>query len=311
MSFTQRFRNLDDDMDIFHGTSLRTSHVVATQNLLLLNCYYPTRKFDNPRMNEPLCQFVYNKGRRTPFMTMADVTVLINDVERLLGLGRETEVTTRLSIGSVRVSDQQIWFMESGERYRNPEKRRAGDFVRAIIKVLTAFLEKEGEEYPLFSESRFCDGVTQETMLLVTHHGDLSYGQVPSFLRYKQSTNGEGGELTLQYGQLQVHLNEGHARGVQWKHFLSTFSQGLTNVVEKVKDGSKSHTERLFADHPVLGKYNIYISMIREYRGTSIIISSDLSCMNSKVSFVVEGSNLDTLKHFIDAVIIYLEKQND
>lgn len=311
MSFAQRYKNIDDETAVFHGTSVRTSHVVATQNVLLLNCYYPTQRFESPRMNEPLCHFVYNKGKRSPFITIMDAQSLINAASRLLKHPEELEVTQRISAGQVRLSDHQIWFMDTGERYRNPEQRKPGDFLSAVVCALTAFINEEGEEYPFFNERRFFNGVTQETMLLVTHHGDLSYGQVPSFLRYKQSTNGEGGELTLQYGQLQLHLNEGHARGVNWKHFLKTFSEGLGNVVAKVKGGSGSHTERLFPDHPVLSKYNFYVSMIREYRGTSIVVSSDLSCMNSKVSFIVEGTNLDRLKLFIDAVIIYLEKQND
>lgn len=304
--------NVDDQLEVFHGTSVRKTHVVMTGNVLLLNCYYPTREFDSPKMNGPICQFTYGRGKRSPFLNQSDVRMLIEALVSLndhITRGHEhTEMGHRLSFGEIKVSDKHLWFINNGERYRN-NHRTPGVFVENIISALKAFLQEKGEEFPFSSTSKYEHGVTTDTMFLLTHHGDTSYGQIPSYLRYIHSTDGKGGELTLQFGQLQLHLNEGHTRGVSWKHFLAELSKGLDNVAKAIEDGSKGHTERLYSDHVVLGKYNCYVSMIKEYRGTFVVISTDLSCTNSKVSFVVEGDNLSQLKTFIKAVVIYLEKK--
>lgn len=304
--------NIDDQLEVFHGTSVRRTHVVMTGNVLLLNCYYPTREFDSPKMNAPVCQFTYGRGKRSPFITRHEARTLIVGLtglnDRIKRGHEQTEMGHRLSSGDIKVSDKHLWFINNGERYRN-NHRTPGVFVENIISALKAFVDEKGEEFPFSSTSKYENGVTTDTMFLLTHHGDMSYGQIPSYLRYVHSTDGKGGELTLQFGQLQLHLNEGHTRGVSWKHFLAELSKGLDNVAKAIEDDSKGHTERLYEDHVVLGKYNCYVSMIKEYRGTFVVISTDLSCTNSKVSFIVEGNNLSQLKTFIKAVVIYLEKK--
>lgn len=304
--------DVDDQLEIFHGTSVRKNHVVMTGNVLLLNCYYPTREFDSPKMNGPICQFTYGRGKRSPFLNQSDARMLIEALvtlnDRITRSHEHTEMGHRLSFGDIKVSDKYLWFINNGERYRN-NHRTPGVFVENIISALKAFLEEKGEEFPFFTTSKYEHGVTTDTMFLSTHHGDTSYGQIPSYLRYVHSTNGKGGELTLQLGQLQLHLNEGHARGFSWKRFLEALSSGLDNVTNEIKRGSMGYRELLHDRHEVLGKYNTYVAMIREYRGLSVIINSDLAYTNSKVSFIVEGDNLSQLKKFIKAVVIYLEKK--
>lgn len=309
----RRVKIEDDELDVFHGTSVKKNHIVIPQGLLL-NCWYPTQSFEAPNLNEPQCQFNYGNGRKSPFLNEADARRLTESLRGLLSrIPRDGEGCTmgdKLKCGDVQVTGNRLHFANGGSVYRafNTDPLV---FVQGLIDSLTNFVDGTGVEYPFFTQRKYERGVDTNTMMLVTHHGDLSYEALPSYLRYIHSTNGRGGELTLQYGQLRMHLNEGHTRGVSWKHFLVTLCEGVTQVLAAIKNGSQGHTERLYADHVVLGKYNIYASMIREYRGVVVVISSDLSCVNSKVSFVAEGNNLEQLEHFLNAVVIYLEKNND
>lgn len=303
----------EDELDLFHGTSVKKVQVITTGQVLLLTCYYPTRAFDAPRLNEPLAQFNYGNGRTSPFLNKADATRLASSLRgllpRVLRDGIRTQMGDRLQCGDVQVTGTELWFANGGGRYKN--RGNATDFIDGLISGLTDFIEEKGEQYPFIVQEKYENGVDNNTMLLLTHHGDFSYDAQPSYLRYIHSTNGRGGELTLQYGQLRLHLNEGHTRGVNWKHFLATLCHGVDQVKLAIKNGAKAHTERLFDGHPMLGKYNLYVSMIKEYRGTFVVVSSDLSCTNSKVNFVVEGDNLEELDNFLNAVVIYLEKKND
>lgn len=302
----------DEELSIYHGTSVKKTHVVLVNQALLLQCYYPTREFEARRLNEALCQFNYGNGRVSPFLNKEDAHRLINSLHGLLsriGNSVNAQMGDRLNCGEVQISGNKMTFAGCGGTYRvyNNEPKM---FIESLITSLTCFVKEVGEQYPLLTLKKYEKGVDTNTMMLITHHGDLSYDALPSYLRYVHSTNGRGGELTLQYGQLRLHLNEGHARGVSWMHFLAELCEGLAQVMIAIKNGSKGHTERLYADHVVLGKYNMYVSMIKEYRGTFVVISSDLSSTNSKVSFVVEGDNLEQLDNFLNAVVIYLGKQN-
>lgn len=303
----------EEELSVYHGTSVKKTHIVLVNQALLLQCYYPTQEFEAPRLNTPLCQFNYGNGRTSPFLNKDDANRLINSLHGLLRRvvtdGPNVQMGERLKCGEVQITGNKMTFTSGGTyRVYNTEPKL---FVEGLIETLTRFVEEKGEQYPFFTQKKYEKGVDTNTMMLVTHHGDMSYEALPSYLRYIHSTNGRGGELTLQYGQLRLHLNEGHSRGVSWKHFLDTLSKGLGNVAKAIESGAKSFTERLYDDHVVLGKYNFYVSMIREYRGTFVVISSDLSCVNSKVSFVVEGDNLTQLKSFIKAIVLYLEKEND
>lgn len=304
-------RSEEDELDVFHGTSVKKSQVIIIGQVLLLNCYYPTQEFEAPRLNEALCQFNYGNGRVSPFLNKVDAIQLAESLRGLLPRvhrdGARIQMTDRLKCGEIKVSGTEMYFTNNGGRYKN--RGDAVEFISGLISGLTSFVAESGEQYPFITKKKYKNGVDTDTMLLVTHHGDLSYDALPSYIRYTHSTNGQGGELTLQYGQLRLYLNEGHARGVSWKHFLAVLAEGLVNVAKAIEDGAKHHTERLYEDHVVLGKYNFYVGMIREYRGTFVVISSDLSCTNSKVSFVVEKDNFTQLKNFIKAVVLYLEKE--
>lgn len=301
-----------DELDVFHGTCIKKTQVITMDQVLILTCYYPTREFEAPRLNQPLCQFNYANGRKSPFLSKSDSRRFIESLRgfrsRISREGDRIQMGDRLECGDVQVTGTELYFANGGGRYKY--RGSSSDFIDGLIVGLTGFVNETGERYPFLSRQKYHNGVINNTVLLVTHHGDLSYDAFPSYLRYFHSTNGKGGELTLQYGQLRLHLNEGHARGVSWKHFLDVLSKGLDNIAKAIESDSKGHTERLYDGHVVLGKYNFYVSMIKEYRGTFVVISSDLSCVNSKVSFVVEGDNFTQLKNFVRAVVLYLEKEN-
>lgn len=304
-----KFNKVDEELDMFYGSSVRKNHVIMIDNLLTLNCYYPTMSFDSPKMNQPLCQFGFHMSRRSPFMTKEDAVKLVKALEHLIETSYVSEMTHLLSCGRIKVSDTSLWFPESaGIRY-NTKASRPGDFIKGIIKALKAFLNEEGEEFPFISTSEYKYGVNTDTMFLLTHNGEVSYSTLPSYMSYKHASDGKGSELIIRYGTQQFVLHEGSVRGIPYVTFLQEMVNALSDIESLIDGGKDHHTVRLFENDDRLNKYNCYISMIKEYRGTMIVLNTDLAPTRSKTVFLIERDNLKHLITFLSAAIIYLEKK--
>lgn len=299
----------DEILDVFHGTSKRTNHVISFSNPFVLNCFYPTQEFTPEKFNQPLAQFVFNRNKRSNFFTKEKARVMLIGIKGFINRVQDNpDITVTVEIDylqRMRLSAKGIQFEPNVERYNtfsdNPVK-----FAEKICTALEAFIGEKGEEFPIECDKTYANGVTTQTMFLLTQHGDRGYGQSTSFLRYVDSTNGKGGFLTLQYGSTQIHIGEGNTRGISWKHFIEEISNGLDKLQNVYNNGGKDHLVRLYDNHLILGKYNFYVSLITEYRGSFITISSDLMPINNKINFIIEKDNLDALVRFLKAISIYL-----
>jgi hypothetical protein len=184
------------------------------------------------------------------------------------------------------------------------------------MDALNAFITNRGDfppakkfEYPLQTGSVYRNGVTTDSMFNLTHHGDESYGQVPSFLRYVHSTDGRGGQLTLQYAQTQLHIGTSHTRGVDWLSFVTRLRNAVRDAGSIFDKDCSVVNVPFYKDHPVLGHYNCYVSAVKYVRGITLTINTDLSHLNSKVSLTIQKDNYDQLVTFLTAITIYLEKK--
>lgn len=304
-----KFNKVDEELDMFYGSSVRKNHVIMSDNLLTLNCYYPTKTYDSPKMNQPLCQFGFHMSRRSPFMTKDDAVKLMHALHHLIETSFTNEMTHLLSCGRIKVSDTSLWFPESaGIRY-NTRPSRPGEFIKALIKALDMFIQDKGEEFPFITTSEYKFGVHTDSMFLLTHNGEVSYSTLPSYMSYKFATDGKGSELNIRYGTQQFVLHEGSVRGVPYIEFLRELLKGLDGITTVLENDGSHYTHRLFENDSRLNKYNCYVSMIKEYRGTMIVLNTDLAPTRSKTVFLVERDNFQQLKTFIKAVIIYLEKK--
>lgn len=289
-------RNNDEELDVFHGSSKRTNHVISTTNVLVLSCYYPTLTFSNEKMNHPCAQFVYGSGaKRSTFIDKQDAGMIISAIKRMKeDWDPEVQCTVELSKGlRLKISPKGgLWFMQSGDRW--VERLGCGkDFISCLITALEAFIQGKGEEYPTLIDTKYENGVDTSRIFQLTHHGDEGYAQPLSYLRYIHSTNGEGGVLTVRYGRSQLHLGTSLTRGVNWANFVRVLCeavQGIGDLLSGKGNDLRAYRERMYDDHPVLGNYNCYVSAVQEQRGLIITLNTDLSLTDSKVTFVVRNS---------------------
>lgn len=301
----------EQEIDKFHYTSLRNNAVISQSNLLILASYLPTVEFETKKFNQPLAQLLFNRGKSTQLFTRHDAYKLSQVVYRIkedCKMFPESVGHEELSFGRIEVNSRYIRFVNTGEKYNAPMNDIG--WLALLHGALLKFISSDNkmEKYPFSTLSGYRNGVTTNSMFQLTHHGDESYGQVPSFLRYVHATDGKGGQLTLQYAQTQLHIGTSHTRGVNWLAFVSKLRQAIVDAGSIFEKDCHAVNIPFYKDHPVLGVYNCYVSAIKHARGITLTINTDLSHLNSKTSLTINKENYGQLVTFLTAVQIYSEK---
>lgn len=296
-----------DNLESYHRTAKRGMVVLNTANPIFLVHYYPTVKSNIDKLNSPLAQFVYNKNKRSAFFNFTDagkMLAVLNELNDNLARFPGKEYTAQTSIGRVRFTARFVWFMENGERYHIPQNE-ASSFYRNLLGGLAEFRanKTKGTLYPFYTAELDIDNKHEEVMMLVTHHGDPRHDVPVSFLRYVQS--GRTGKLTLRYGRTELFWSSTHISGMSWLTFIETLYTSLERIEN---DLDKDQLYLLFPKHPVLKKYNTYISTMQSFGKTWLTINTDMAPTNNKVMFMVDETNFDHLLTFIGGVKYFLQR---
>lgn len=310
--FTEAALNLDvvDNLERYHKTSERFSHILNAGNPIFLHHYVPKVKFNTPQLNSPLAQLVYNKNKRSAFFNKTDAGKLLVAIDELLYEMKLTneykEYNVNATIGRVRLSHRQLAFMETGERYNIPHDD-VKNFYKNLADALKVFRAEKpkGTEYPFATSLHKRKGLVEESMMLVTTYGNCSHDTPVSFLRYVQSPN--GGKLIFHYGNSEMYLSSKHMPGVNWVEFINTLFMAVQELDGKI---NKDYFNFIFKEDPILGSYNTYLSLRRSSGTTWLTLNTDLIPTNNKVMFMVNEDNYEHLKTFLGGVLYFLRDRN-
>ncbi|QYN80100.1 hypothetical protein PQD71_gp226 [Kosakonia phage Kc263] len=295
-----------DTLESYHRSAKRITRVLNTTNPIFLIHYHPTVRSSTAKLNTPLAQFNYNKNKRSAFFNFTDAGKMITELNHLLSgikMFPEKDYTVTTSIGRIRFNCRQMWFLDNGERYNIPHDE-VNSFYTNLIGSLVNFRETnpKGTDCPFHTTEVYTNGKREQTMFLVTHHGDHRHDVPMSFLRYVQ--NGDSGKLTLRYGRTELFWASNHISGMTWLEFIETLHASL----EKLEDNlDKDHLHLLFTKHPILKKYNTYISTMQSFGKIWLTINTDMAPTNNKVMFMVDQTNFDHLRTFIGGVKYFLQ----
>lgn len=296
----------ENGLESYHHTSHRVVCILNTTNPIFLIHYHPTVRSSIDKLNSPLAQFNYNKNKRSAFFTFGDAGKMIaslNDLISGLKMFPDKEYTVSTTIGRIRFTSRYMLFMENGERYHIPHEE-ANSFYTNLVGSLINFRETKpkGTEYPFAALDNYVNGKHEQTMFLVTHHGDRRHDVPMSFLRYTHV--GNVGKLTLRYGRTELYWSSTHVSGMSWLEFIETIHAGLEKIN---KDLDKDQLYLLFTKHPILKKYNTYISTMRSFGTVWVTINTDMSPTNNKVMFMADETNFDHLRTFIGGIKYFLQ----
>lgn len=312
---TEAALNLDvvDNLERYHKTSDRFSHILNAGNPIFLNHYVPKVKFNTPQLNTPLAQFVYNKTKRSALFNKTDagkilkaIESLLFDLERKGNKGPYEEYNINTTIGRIRLSTRQLAFMDTGERYGIP----SGDivaFYENLAEALTVFRtdKPKGTPYPFATSVHMREGLREESMMLVTTYGDQSHDTPPSYLRYVHSERSD--KLMMRYGNTELYINSSRVREMKWIDFIAGLFTTLQDLDGRLDESSLNF---IFKEDPILGKYNTYVSVMNQPGTKWLTINTDMAPTNNKVMFMINEDNYEHLKTFLGGVLYFLRDRS-
>jgi len=291
--------------------SRRSAYVVNTQNPMILRCFYPVKDKEGDSFQEPVCQFNFNGNKRSPMFTVIDATYILNVAKgvrsRFNADNRNTGTCeTNGGRNRVTVSGQRIDFIWGGCNRYSTNQDPSKEFLNLLCTALESFISNVDTDYsnewPLVAHSQFDEtGDREDTLFLLTNYGINSMDNIPSWLKYTSINDNH--YLQLSYGGNCISINDRGTKGVDWKHFVKTFGDGVVKAVTTNKD--KFH--RIFEDHPVLGRYNFYVNRFTDYGTGRIAINTDIHPNNSKTAFTIGEGNVDHLVQFFKVINVFLE----
>lgn len=294
-------------LEALHNNSRRTTSILFTENPCFLQCWYPHFDLGIPSMKGPVCQIVYNGGKRSPFMDMEDVSKLLALVKDVRshdwGMFPRYEETHELKSGRVKLRWDKIWFVDSRSPwFTTGEAVPTDKFLTSLMGSLIMFMAggKGVDEYPVSVLSTYDSFITVDSLFAVTNFGYSTVNSKPSWLKYNATKDGKRGTLVLNYGETQFHVRDGAVRSVDWEFFIGQIAWAVLEVVS----GRRQRVD-VFDGHASLDKYNIFVRKYKEGERTFMVINSDMHASNNKVMFMLTETNARHLKDFFTTIINY------
>ncbi|AEV89724.1 hypothetical protein OBP_287 [Pseudomonas phage OBP] len=294
-------------LEALHNNSRRTTSILHTGNACFLQCWYPNFDLGIPSMKGPVCQIVYNGGKRSPFMDMTDAG-------KLLALAKQVrshdwkmfpgyEGTHELKTTRVKLTWNKLWFVDARcPRFQTGDFIPTDKFLVNLIGSLIMFIAggKGVDEYPVSAVGTYADMTHKDELFAVTDFGYSSVNSKPSWLKYTATKSTKSGSLVMTYGEVQFHIKNTFTRGVDWEFFIGQIAKAVIDVA----CGDHQYVE-VFLGHPVLDKYNTYVRKYVEGDRTFMVINSDIHAYNNKVMFMLGEKNTQHLKDFFTTIINY------
>lgn len=294
-------------LQALHENSRRTTSILYKPNPCFLQCWYPNFDLGIPSMKGPVCQVVYNGGKRSPFMDLEDATKLLEVVKHVHSHGWKMfpgfEGTHDLKSGRVKVSWNKLWFVDSRcPRFITGEAQPTDEFIVNLLGSLIMFtMGGVGvDEYPTSAVGYTGFTETWDQLFAVTDFGYTNVNSKPSWLKYEHRSSTKASSLTMNYGEVQFHIQEKSIRGVDWEFFINQVARAVLQVVK----GDRQHVE-VFEGHPDLGKYNTYVRKYNEGNRIYLVINTDIHAYNNKVMFQLTETNSGHLKQFFMTIENY------
>lgn len=295
-------------LQALHDNSRRTTHVIYTANPCFMQCWYPNPDIEIPEFKGPVCQFVYNGGKRSPMIDKEDAAKLLTLVKgvrsRDWSLFPGHEGTHELKSGRVKLSWTRLWFVDSqSPRFQTNEYQRVTDkFLVNLQAALINFIAggKGADAYPVSIVTHSGAHTSTDELFAVTDFGYTRANSKPSWLAYTFTRPTNVGCIVLNYGEVQFHIRDGSIQGVNWEFFIGQLAWAVIEVISDRQD----HVE-VFEGHPTLGKYNIHVRKYKEGNATFMVINTDQHAYNNKVMFALTETNAQHLKDFFTTIIKY------